>query len=315
MVRQDKAAWKAKYFTKLISFLNEYNKILIVGADNVGSSQMQQIRIKLRGTGEVLMGKNTMIRKAIKGHLSENPALEKILPLVYGNIGFVFTKGDLGTTRDICLANKVKAPAKAGAIAPVDVKIPAQVTTMGPEKTSFFQALSITTKITRGTIEILNEVHIIKKGEKVGASEATLLNMMGIFPFSYGLEVLNVYDNGSIYSPEVLDIKPADLLKRFLEGVSTVASVSLAINYPTVASVPHSIANGYKNVLAIALATDISFKQAERAKEIAANPSKFAVAAAPVAAAAAPAAAAPAKAAPKKKTTSEDGDMGFGLFD
>ncbi len=44
MVRADKAQWKAKYFEKLIGFLNEYNKILIVGADNVGSSQMQQIR-------------------------------------------------------------------------------------------------------------------------------------------------------------------------------------------------------------------------------------------------------------------------------
>jgi len=316
MVRADKAQWKKKYFDKLLSFLNEYNKILIVGADNVGSSQMQQIRIKLRGTGEVLMGKNTMIRKVLKGHINENPALEKLLPLVKGNMGFVFTKGDLSATRDICTANKVKAPAKAGAIAPIDVYIPATVTTMGPEKTSFFQALSITTKITRGTIEILNDVHLIKKGEKVGASEATLLNMMGISPFSYGLEVLNVYDNGSIYSPDVLNIKPADLLTRFLEGISNVASVSLAINYPTVASVPHSIANGFKNVLAVALATDISFKQAERAKEIAKDPSKFIVAAAPAAAAAAPAAKKEEpKKVEKKKTTSEDGDMGFGLFD
>jgi large subunit ribosomal protein LP0 len=314
MVRQDKAAWKAKYFTKLISFLNEYSKILIVGADNVGSSQMQQIRIKLRGTGEVLMGKNTMIRKAIKGHLVENPALEKLLPLIKGNMGFVFTKDDLSSTRDICLANKVKAPAKAGALAPIDVFIPAQVTTMGPEKTSFFQALSITTKITRGTIEILNDVHIVKKGDKVGASESTLLSMMGIYPFSYGLEVLSVYDNGSVYSPDVLNIKPSDLLTRFLEGVSNVASLSLAINYPTVASVPHSIANGFKNVLAIALATDITFRQAENAKEMIKNPSKFVVAAAPVAAVAAKVEE-KKPAAPKKKTTSEDADMGFGLFD
>ena len=47
------------------------------------------------------------------------------------------------------------APARAGAIAPVDVTIPAQVTSLGPEKTSFFQALQIPTKITRGTIEII----------------------------------------------------------------------------------------------------------------------------------------------------------------
>ena len=77
-------------------------------------------------------------------------------------------------------------------------------------------------------------MHLIKKAEKVGASEATLLNMLGISPFAYGLEVLNVYDNGSIYSPEVLNIKPADLLGKFLQGVANVASVSLAIKYPTV---------------------------------------------------------------------------------
>lgn len=50
---------------------------------------------------------------------------------------------------------QVQAPARAGAVAPMDVKVPAQQTTLGPEKTSFFQALSIPTKITKGTIEIL----------------------------------------------------------------------------------------------------------------------------------------------------------------
>ena len=57
--------------------------------------------------------------------------------------------------RDKILENKVQAPAKAGALAPVDVKIPPQNTGLGPEKTSFFQALSIPTKISKGTIEIL----------------------------------------------------------------------------------------------------------------------------------------------------------------
>lgn len=84
------------------------------------------------------------------------------------------------------------APAKAGAIAPCDVKLPPQNTGMGPEKTSFFQALQIPTKISRGTIEILNEVHLIKEGEKVGASESALLNMLNIQPFSYGLVVRQV---------------------------------------------------------------------------------------------------------------------------
>lgn len=67
--------------------------------------------------------------------------------------------------------------------------LPAQNTGLGPEKTSFFQALAIPTKITKGTIEILNDIKLITESDKVGASEATLLQMLKIFPFSYGLVV------------------------------------------------------------------------------------------------------------------------------
>ena len=153
---------------------------------------MQQIRIALRGKAVVLMGKNTMMRKAIRGHMSNNPDLEKLLPHIRGNIGFVFTKEDLVEIRDMLLANKVRAPAKASALAPLDVMVPAQNTGLGPEKTSFFQALNIPTKITKGTIEIIQNVDLIKTGDKVGMSESTLLNMLGISPFTYGLIVKKV---------------------------------------------------------------------------------------------------------------------------
>ncbi|MCP5656091.1 50S ribosomal protein L10, partial [Klebsiella pneumoniae] len=166
MGREDKATWKSNYFVKIIQLLDEYPKCFIVGADNVGSQQMQQIRISLRGSSIVLMGKNTMMRKAIKDHLDNNPALEKLLPHIKGNVGFVFTRGDLVEVRDKLLENKVQAPARPGAIAPLSVVIPAHNTGLGPEKTSFFQALSIPTKISKGTIEIINDVHILKPGDR-----------------------------------------------------------------------------------------------------------------------------------------------------
>lgn len=78
-----------------------------------------------------------------------------MLPHIRGNVGFVFTRGDLVEVRDKLLENKVRAPARNGAIAPCPVVIPAQNTGLGPEKTSFFQALSIPTKISKGTIEII----------------------------------------------------------------------------------------------------------------------------------------------------------------
>jgi len=315
MPREDRATWKSNYFMKIIQLLDDYPKCFIVGADNVGSKQMQTIRLSLREKAVVLMGKNTMMRKAIRGHLENNPALEKLLPHIKGNVGFVFTKEDLAEVRDLLLANKVPAAARAGAIAPCDVTVPAQNTGLGPEKTSFFQALGITTKISRGTIEILSDVNLIKTGDKVGASEATLLNMLNISPFSYGLIIQQVYDNGSVYSPEVLDITEAALQARFLEGVRNIASVCLEIGYPTLASVPHSVINGYKRVLAVAVETDYTFPLAEKVKAYLADPSAFAAVAAPAAAAETAAAPAAAKEEAKEESEESDDDMGFGLFD
>jgi len=313
MVKESRAEWKVKYFSRILSLFDEYKTCLLVGVDNVGSKQMQEIRIAMRGHGEIIMGKNTMIRKAIRGHMQENPNLERLLPYIVGNVGFVFTKEDLGDIRKQLLENKRGAPAKAGALAPCDVKLEPQNTGMGPEKTSFFQALQIPTKISRGTIEILNDVHLIKIGEKVGASEAALLNMLGITPFSYGLIVQQVFDNGSIYSPEVLDVTADDLRARVVSGIRNIAAASLQVGYPTKASVPHSIANGFKNLLAIAAATDVTFKQAEKLKEYLADPSKFAVTAAPTQATAVES---KAPAAKKEEPKEESDEGGFGdLFD
>lgn len=313
MVREDKTSWKANYFLKIVQLLDEYPKCFLVNADNVGSKQMQQIRMSLRGHAVVLMGKNTMMRKAIRGHLANNPKLEHLLNHIKGNIGFVFTKEELVTIRDMLLANKVRAPARAGALAPLDVIVPGQNTGLGPEKTSFFQALNIPTKITKGTIEIIQDVNLIKAGDRVGMSEATLLNMLNISPFTYGLAVQKVYDSGTVFDPAILDITEADLRSKFMAGVARVAAVSLAIKYPTVASVPHSLVNGLKNCMALAAVTEITFKEAEKLKEFLADPSKFAVAAPVAAAPAAAAAAAPAKV--EEPEESEDDDMGFGLFD
>eukprot|EP00741_Cyanophora_paradoxa_P002679 tig00000615_g2599.t1 len=308
--QQRVAVKKQEYFARLDRLLEEYSKVFIVHADNVGSNQMQKTRLSLRGDAVVLMGKNTMIRKVIKAQLSKNPDLEKLLGHVKGNVGFVFTNKDLKDIRDRILSNKRGAPAKAGAISPVDVVVPAGPTGMDPSQTSFFQALNIATKINKGQVEIVNNVNLIKKGDKVGQSEATLLQKLNINPFFYGLTVLAVYDSGSMFLPEILDITDEDLCAKIGEGLASVAALSLSTGYFTVASVPHSIIRAYKNVIGLALESEYSFPRVEKVKE--------ALKAGPRVAAAAPAAAkaaAPAKEEKKVEEEEEETDMGLSLFD
>ncbi|KAE8376705.1 60S acidic ribosomal protein P0 [Aspergillus bertholletiae] len=310
-----KSATKAAYFEKLKSLLDEYKTVFIVGVDNVSSQQMHEIRVSLRGEGVVLMGKNTMVRRAIKGFVTDNPEYERLLPHVKGNVGFIFTNGDLKATKEKILANRVAAPARAGAVAPADVYIPAGNTGMEPGKTSFFQALGVPTKIARGTIEITTDLKLVEAGAKVGPSEATLLNMLNISPFTYGMTIAQVYQEGQTFGAEVLDIEEEQLLAAFSSAIQTITCLSLATGFPTLPSVIHSIINSYKKVLAVAISTEFSWPEIEELKDRIANPDAYA-AAAPAAGAAAPAGgAAPAEEKKEEEEEESDDDMGFGLFD
>ncbi|KAF9594499.1 hypothetical protein IFM89_031617 [Coptis chinensis] len=316
--KQTKAEKKIAYDHKLCELLDEFNQILVVAADNVGSNQLQNIRRGLRGDSVVLMGKNTMMKRTVRLHSEKtgNKAFLNLIPLLVGNVGLIFTKGDLKEVSEEVAKYKVGAPARVGLVAPIDVVVPPGNTGLDPSQTSFFQVLNIPTKINKGTVEIITPVELIKKHDKVGSSEAALLAKLGIRPFSYGLVVLTVYDNGSVFNPEVLDLTEDDLMGRFAAGVSMVTSLALAISFPTLAAAPHMFINAYKNVLAIAVATDYSYPHADKVKEILKDPSKYVVAAATVAAADSGSAPAAAKEEEKEEPKEEsDEDMGFSLFD
>jgi len=307
---------KSEYFIKMTAMLNTYSKVFIVDVDNVGSQQMNITRKQMRGKAEILMGKNTLMRKVLAAFLEENPdhfhaSLEAKMA---GNVGFVFTNSDLPKIRDYILANRVPAPARVGSIAPVEVTIPPGPTGCDPGQTSFFQVLQIPTKIVKGQIEITNSVNLIKKGDKVGSSEASLLSKLNIKPFSYGLKIDCIFDSGSQFSVDVLDIDDNQILSKFSRALAAVAAVSLQVGYPTQASLPHSIGNAFKTLVAIGVNLDTyTFAEVAPFKAFLADPSAFAVAA-PAAGDAAAAAVAP-KAAEKPKEEEVDAlDGGMDMF-
>jgi large subunit ribosomal protein LP0 len=306
-----KAEKKTAFLEKLQSLVNDYSRILLVQADNVSSLQMAQVRRDLRGKATMLMGKNTMIRRQLKLAKESNPAIAAILPKINGNIGFIFTDQPLSEIVDIVESNKKQSLAKAGAISPVDVTVPKGSTGMEPTQTAFFQALNIATKITKGAIEIINDTQLLFEGSKVGASEAILLAKLGIKPFMYGLKIEWIYDNGSLFSSDVLKITPEDVQGYFMQGVSEVAALSLGVGYLSKPALPHYIADGFKNVVGLALEVGYDFALLEKIKSGAAA----AAAAAPAAGGGGGGGGAAAKAPEPEPEDEEDDDMGMSLFD
>jgi len=258
---------KNVYWAKLEAALAEYKNMLIITVDFVGSRQMQNVRMAIRGRGIILMGKNTVIRKVLRENLEKYPQLESLIPFIGGNMGLVFTNGDLNGLRKEITSFKLPASAKAGVIAPVSVNIPAGPTGLDPGQTSFFQTLNIATKISKGSIEITTPHSVCTAGEKVSTSAVALLAKLNIKPFEFGIEVPLVYEDGSVYEAKVLDLDQNDLIRMFCGGAARMAAISFAIGSVNKATIPHSVGRAFNVLLALALAADYSCDAVEKAKE------------------------------------------------
>lgn len=270
----------------------------------------------------MIMGKNTLMKAALTQANTKpekededyeervktykfNPNIEKILGQLRGNTNLIFSNGDLGEVKTILDGEVRPSPAKPGMIAPDDVTIPAGPTGLDPKQTSFFGNLQIQTKIVKAQIDIVAEKKVINAGDKIGGTEAQLLDKLKIYPFEYKMEVKKVLQNGSMFDAKVLDLSTDAILKKFKAAISYQASLSLASGYSTSASAPHTILNGFKNLAAVAAMSGYEFKEATALLNAAKN--------APAAGAAAGAGAKAAAPVEEKKEEAEDVDMG-GLF-
>jgi len=159
--KSEKRIKKENYWKKLWELTDKFNKAVLVDVDNVSSKQINKIRYELRPlNAEMIMGKNTLMKAALTYKMEEpketdedyaerkdtwkaQPELDKIVTLLKGNTGIIFTNGDLSDIKKVIDKESREAPAKVGAIAPDDVWIFQGSTGLDPKQTSFFQQLSI----------------------------------------------------------------------------------------------------------------------------------------------------------------------------
>ena len=309
---------KEVYAQRMNQLLDTYSKVLFCNLDNVRSCQMHAVRRSLRGKGEVLVGKKTMQKRILAIRAEADGATEVDQKLyqalvkdnrLVGNLALVFTNEDVATVQAVLQEHRVQAPARVGAVAPVDVTIQAGNTGLEPTMTSFFQALNIQTKIAKGTVEITADKKVLSVGEKVDNSVAALLAKLKISPFWYAAEVVFYFQNGLLFTAEDLSCTPQVISNSMMTAISNLSAMSLATGILTEASFPHAVMDGFKNLLGAAVATDYSFEEYNGAKLISDIKSgKAAAAAAP----AAGSSAAPAAAAAAQEEEEEEEDFGMG---
>ncbi|KII70143.1 60S acidic ribosomal protein P0 [Thelohanellus kitauei] len=262
---------KKEVIIERVKALSEsYTSMILFIVDNVCSNQLKKIRTLVKDKGELVMGKNTLFRKGLMAS-SQRTKFERILYQVTGNVGILFTNRDIKEMKEMVESVTEMAPVKANMIAQCDVVVAKGPTSLPPDKTSFFQALNISTMIVKANIQIMSDINLLKKGQKVGASEAALMKMLDMRPFSYMMQTKYVCDDGMAYPPEVLDLQQSDILDIFKNVVSDVACISLAASYPIKASIPHIIQNAMQELVAICVEADISNEYVDKLVQSAAR--------------------------------------------
>jgi len=261
---------KKEYEAKLNRCFSKYSKVLFCGVDNVRSQQIHDIRTDLRGKGELVMGKKTLQAKIVgnRAAASGSSELDRTFArvceeskLLTGNSGLLFTNADMKDITTVLDKYRVQAPARVGAVAPCDVIVPAGNTGMEPTMTSFFQALNIPTKITKGTVEIISDKKVLSTGDKVDNSTAALLQKLKISPFYYQLEILCVWDRGTIFTKADLSIDDAAIESMLMTGIANVNALSLGAGIPTASSIGILVSDAFKNLLAVSVATEYEFSE------------------------------------------------------
>ncbi len=210
----------AKYKKDLVEdfarLIKEYPIIGAVNLENLPAPQLNKMRLQLRGMVVLKMGKRRLLKLAIEKAKKDKPGIEKIEQYLKGMPALLFTKENPFKLYKIVQKSKSTAPAKAGQTAPYDIAIPAGPTPFAPGPIiGELGMLGIKTSVEGGKVAVVKDSIVVKEGEEIKPKVAGLLTRFGIEPMEIGLDIVAVYENGTIYKKNVLAIDE----KKFMQDL------------------------------------------------------------------------------------------------
>ena len=164
MITQQVAVWKKEIFSDLVELLEKYSVVAVADLQKVRSSQIQEIRKKLRGKADLIVAKNTILRKASDSMASKKENVNKFAEGLTGSKVLIFTQMNPFELIMFLNKNKVRVPAKGGDIATSEIVVPAGNTGMQPGPViSEFNEAKVQTRIEGGSIFVAKDTVVARK--------------------------------------------------------------------------------------------------------------------------------------------------------
>jgi large subunit ribosomal protein L10 len=247
------AEWKKESLDQLNGLLSKYPVIAAADLTKVRSSQIHELRKRLRDRVTMVVAKNNLLRKSVElGDFKSLRLGEFVKDLTGSNI-LLFT--DLNPYSLIILLDKskVRVPAKGGDIATNEIMIPAGNTGLPPGPViSEFGEIKVQTKIEGGSIWVAKDSVVARKGDTITAKMASVLSKLGLKPMEAGLTLAFAYDNGSIMTKDDLVMDLPSWKNDFTVGINDALNLSTEAGYITTESAPRILVKGMRQALSLA---------------------------------------------------------------
>jgi len=244
--------WKKAIFSDLSELLKEYSVVAVADLQKVRSSQIQEIRKKLRGKAELIVAKNTILRKAAEKAEKEN--VDKFAEEVTGSKVLIFTRMNPFELILFLNKNKVRVPAKGGDVASSEIMIPAGNTGLQPGPViSEFNEAKVPTRIEGGSIFVAKDTVVAEKGEVVSTKTASLLSKLGMKPMEAGLSLSYAYDNGMVLGPNELAFNLDRMKADFSSAARLAFGVAVEANIMLPETAPVMISKAYRQAVAVSV--------------------------------------------------------------
>ncbi len=262
MLAQQVAVWKKEIYDDLLELLKKYTVIAVADLQKVRSSQIQEIRKKLRGKADLIVAKNTILRKASEKIAAEKKDIDKFAESLTGSKVLIFTQMNPFELIVFLNKNKVRVPAKGGDVATGDITIPAGNTGLQPGPViSEFNEAKVQTRIEAGSIFVARDTVVVSKGDVIPVKTASLLSKLGMKPMEAGLSLSYAYDNGSLLGPNDLAFDLDQMKADFSSAARLAFGVAVEANIMLPETAPMIISKAYRQAVAISVESGFFTKQ------------------------------------------------------
>jgi large subunit ribosomal protein L10 len=228
--------------------IKEYPVVGLVNLYKIPSAAFQRIKQDLGDHAKIKVSKKSLICRAL-----EKCGIKELAEHAEGQVALVLTKMNPFKLLFFLQKKTSTAPAKPGDVAQEDIVVPAGPTDIPPGPAiSTLTKVKIPAKIEGGKIVIQRDTVVCKKGEVVSEDLAAALNLLKMEPMKIGLKLIAVWENGKVYTGDVLDITEEEIIENLNKAYSTALQLSIGMAYPTKENIELLLQKAYINAKALA---------------------------------------------------------------